>query len=122
MPFATINPKSAAMLQNRLRYLRYSHGGVASGRHQKENPEPGRGANLGKGVTLDHINMNYLINHRTMICGSRVTCIEQARAIQRATGLDQLVGMQQFGSIQHQKVMKSLALSCAPAVLATSLV
>jgi alkanesulfonate monooxygenase SsuD/methylene tetrahydromethanopterin reductase-like flavin-dependent oxidoreductase (luciferase family) len=68
------------------------------------------GANLPKGVTRDQINMDYLLNHRTVICGSPDTCIKQLEHIQKVTGLDHLMGMQQFWSIPHEKVMKSIEL------------
>jgi alkanesulfonate monooxygenase SsuD/methylene tetrahydromethanopterin reductase-like flavin-dependent oxidoreductase (luciferase family) len=54
--------------------------------------------------------MDYLINHRTVICGSPDTCIKQLEHIQNITGLDHLMGMQQFWSIPHEKVMKSIEL------------
>jgi hypothetical protein len=65
------------------------------------------GANLPKGVTRDQINMEYLINHRTAICGSPDTRIKQLEHTQKVTKLDHLMGMQQFWSIPHEKVMKS---------------
>jgi alkanesulfonate monooxygenase SsuD/methylene tetrahydromethanopterin reductase-like flavin-dependent oxidoreductase (luciferase family) len=68
------------------------------------------GANLPKGVTRDQVNMDYLLNHRKVICGSPDTCIKQLEHIQEVTGLDHLMGMQQFWSIPHEKVMKSIEL------------
>jgi hypothetical protein len=53
------------------------------------------GANLPKGLTPDQVNMDYLLNHLTVICGSPDTCIKQLEHIQKVTGLDHLMGMQQ---------------------------
>lgn len=68
------------------------------------------GANLPKGVSREQINMDYLIDNRTVICGSPDTCIKQLEHIQKVTGLDHLMGMQQFWSIPHEKVMNSIKL------------
>ena len=68
------------------------------------------GANLPKGVTQDQINMDYLLDHHTVICGSPDTCIKQLEHIQKVTGLDHVMGMQQFWSIPHEKVMNSIRL------------
>jgi alkanesulfonate monooxygenase SsuD/methylene tetrahydromethanopterin reductase-like flavin-dependent oxidoreductase (luciferase family) len=68
------------------------------------------GANLPKGVTRDQVNMDYLLRNRTVICGSPDTCIKQLEHIQKVTGLDHLMGMQQFWSIPHHKVMRSIEL------------
>ena len=68
------------------------------------------GANLPKGVSQDQITMDYLLDHRTVICGSPDTCIKQLEHIQKTTGLDHMMGMQQFWSIPHEKVMKSIKL------------
>jgi alkanesulfonate monooxygenase SsuD/methylene tetrahydromethanopterin reductase-like flavin-dependent oxidoreductase (luciferase family) len=68
------------------------------------------GANLPKGVTRDQVNMDYLLRNRTVICGSPDTCIKQLEHIQKVTGLDHLMGMQQFWSIPHDKVMRSIEL------------
>ncbi len=68
------------------------------------------GANLPKGVTRDQVNMDYLLDHHAVICGSPETCIKQLERIQNVTGLDHVMGMQQFWSIPHEKVMKSIRL------------
>ena len=68
------------------------------------------GANLPMGVTRDQVNMDYLLRNRTVICGSPDTCIKQLEHIQKVTGLDHLMGMQQFWSIPHHKVMRSIEL------------
>jgi alkanesulfonate monooxygenase SsuD/methylene tetrahydromethanopterin reductase-like flavin-dependent oxidoreductase (luciferase family) len=68
------------------------------------------GVNLPKGVTRDQVNMDYLLRNRTVICGSPDTCIKQLEHIQKVTGLDHLMGMQQFWSIPHEKVMRSIEL------------
>jgi alkanesulfonate monooxygenase SsuD/methylene tetrahydromethanopterin reductase-like flavin-dependent oxidoreductase (luciferase family) len=54
--------------------------------------------------------MDYLLRNRTVICGSPDTCIEQIEHIHQVTGLDHMMGMQQFWSIPHEKVMKSIRL------------
>jgi alkanesulfonate monooxygenase SsuD/methylene tetrahydromethanopterin reductase-like flavin-dependent oxidoreductase (luciferase family) len=68
------------------------------------------GANLPPGVSAQEVNMDYLLRNRTVICGSPDTCIEQLEHIQKVTGLDHMMGMQQFWSIPHEKVMKSIRL------------
>ena len=68
------------------------------------------GANLPPGVSAQEVNMDYLLRNRTVICGSPDTCIEQVEHIQKVTGLDHMMCMQQFWSIPHEKVMKSIRL------------
>ena len=61
-------------------------------------------------VDTSEFTMDYVIDNRTVICGSPDTCIRQIEEITKVVKVDQLMLMKQFWAMPHEHTMKSIEL------------
>ena len=65
-------------------------------------------------VDTSEFTMDYVIDNRTVICGSPDTCIRQIEEITKVVKVDQLMLMKQFWAMPHEHTMKSIELFGKP--------